>query len=792
MDVDIRERLKNEILIFDGAMGTMLQNRGLKTGEMPEVLNITSPDLIVDIHKKYIEAGSNIISTNTFGANQIKLKDSKYTVEDLIYSAVENAKKAIGDKDAYIALDIGPIGELLEPMGTLSFEEAYEVFKRQVLAGVKAGVDLVLIETMTDLYEAKAAVLAVKENSDLVIFTTMSYEEDGRTFTGCNPTSMVMTLEGLGVDALGINCSLGPKEFEPLLNQILETSNIPIMVQPNAGLPQMVNGETKYLTDPEEFAFYACKFAEKGVRIIGGCCGTTDEHIKVLSDSLKVIRPRELKRKSLSGVCSPTKAVLIDQVKVVGERINPTGKKVLKEALKKGDMEYIIKEAIKQAESGAEILDINVGLPEINEEEVMVKVIKEIQSIIDTPLQIDSTNPKVIEAGLRIYNGKALVNSVNGEEKLLDEILPIVKKYGAAVIGLTLDERGIPKSAEERYEIAKFIVEKAQQYGIKREDIYIDCLTLTAAAQQEGVKETLKALTMVKDKLNVKTTLGVSNVSFGLPNRGLINKTFFAAALYAGLDLPIIDPLNQEMMDTVKASKVLWNQDKNSVEYLKTYEDIKEEKSSKVEATTYTNDLAQIIQKGLKDEAKGETIKLLENMEALELINGYIIPALDIVGDRYEKGEIFLPQLIRSAETVKSAFEIIKEKLGNDSSDEISNGKIIMATVKGDIHDIGKNIVKVLLENYNYEVIDLGKDVPKETILEAAIENNVKLIGLSALMTTTVKSMEETIELLKNQNSDYVIMVGGAVLNEDYSNMINADYYAKDAKTAIEIARKVL
>lgn len=792
MDVDIRERLKNEILIFDGAMGTMLQNRGLKTGEMPEVLNITSPDLIVDIHKKYIEAGSNIISTNTFGANQIKLKDSKYTVEDLIYSAVENAKKAIGDKDAYIALDIGPIGELLEPMGTLSFEEAYEVFKRQVLAGVKAGVDLVLIETMTDLYEAKAAVLAVKENSDLVIFTTMSYEEDGRTFTGCNPTSMVMTLEGLGVDALGINCSLGPKEFEPLLNQILETSNIPIMVQPNAGLPQMVNGETKYLTDPEEFAFYACKFAEKGVRIIGGCCGTTDEHIKVLSDSLKVIRPRELKRKSLSGVCSPTKAVLIDQVKVVGERINPTGKKVLKEALKKGDMEYIIKEAIKQAESGAEILDINVGLPEINEEEVMVKVIKEIQSIIDTPLQIDSTNPKVIEAGLRIYNGKALVNSVNGEEKLLDEILPIVKKYGAAVIGLTLDERGIPESAEERYEIAKFIVEKAQQYGIKREDIYIDCLTLTAAAQQEGVKETLKALTMVKDKLNVKTTLGVSNVSFGLPNRGLINKTFFAAALYAGLDLPIIDPLNQEMMDTVKASKVLWNQDKNSVEYLKTYEDIKEEKSSKVEATTYTNDLAQIIQKGLKDEAKGETIKLLENMEALELINGYIIPALDIVGDRYEKGEIFLPQLIRSAETVKSAFEIIKEKLGNDSSDEISNGKIIMATVKGDIHDIGKNIVKVLLENYNYEVIDLGKDVPKETILEAAIENNVKLIGLSALMTTTVKSMEETIELLKNQNSDYVIMVGGAVLNEDYSNMINADYYAKDAKTAIEIARKVL
>ncbi|WP_374212448.1 homocysteine S-methyltransferase family protein [Tissierella sp. MB52-C2] len=792
MDVGIRDKLRQGILLFDGAMGTMLQDTELKIGELPEELNITSPETIIDIHKRYINAGANIITTNTFGANEIKAKDSRYTVEELIGRGIDNAKKAIGDKEVYIALDIGPIGELLEPMGTLSFELAYNIFKRQVLAGVKNGVDLILIETMTDLYEAKAAILAVKENSNLPVFCTMSYEEDGRTFTGCNSLSMVMVLEGLGVDALGINCSLGPKELEPLIDDILKFSKVPIMVQPNAGLPTIVNGKTEYNISPEEFASYGINFAKKGVRVLGGCCGTTDKHIEALVNGVIDIKTDKIMNHGISGVCTPTKTVIIDGIKVIGERINPTGKKLFKEALCKGDMEYILREAIDQVDAGAEILDVNVGLPEIDEEKTMIKVIKEIQSILDVPLQIDSIDPKTIEAGLRIYNGKAIVNSVNGEEKILNSILPIVKKYGASIVGLTLDEKGIPGNALERFKIAERIVKKAEEYGIDRSDIYIDCLTLTAAAQQEGVKETLKALTMVKEKLGVKTILGVSNVSFGLPNRELINKTFFAASLYAGLDLSIINPMNKDIMDTVKASRVLWNEDKDSVEYLKSYENIKTEEKIKSDNIDIQRSLLEIIQKGIKEEAKAATSKLLEYKEPLEIINEYIIPALDIVGERYEKGDIFLPQLIRSAETVKSSFQIIKEKLSKESKDDISKGKVILATVKGDIHDIGKNIVKVLLENYNYEVIDLGKDVSKEVILEEAIKNDIKLIGLSALMTTTVKSMEEIIHTLKKQNPNFEIMVGGAVLNQDYANMIKADHYAKDAKEAIEIARNVL
>lgn len=792
MDVGIRDKLRKGILLFDGAMGTMLQDTELKIGELPEELNITSPETIIGIHKRYINAGANIITTNTFGANEIKAKNSHYTVEELIGRGVDNVKKAMGDKEVYIALDIGPIGELLEPMGTLSFEAAYNIFKRQVLAGVKNGVDLILIETMTDLYEAKAAILAVKENSDLPVFCTMSYEEDGRTFTGCNPLSMVMVLEGLGVDALGINCSLGPKELEPLIDDILKFSKVPIMVQPNAGLPTIVNGRTEYNISPEEFASYGISFAKKGVRVLGGCCGTTDKHIEALVNSVIDIKVGKVSNYTISGVCTPTKTVIIDGIKVIGERINPTGKKLFKEALCKDDMEYILREAIDQVDAGAEILDVNVGLPEIDEEKTMIKVIKEIQSILDVPLQIDSIDPKTIEAGLRVYNGKAIVNSVNGEEKILNSILPIVKKYGASIVGLTLDEKGIPENALERFKIAERIVKKAEEYGIDRSDIYIDCLTLTAAAQQEGVKETLKALTMVKEKLGVKTILGVSNVSFGLPNRELINRTFFAASLYAGLDLSIINPMNKDMMDTVRASRVLWNEDKDSVEYLKSYENIKAEEKNKSDNIDIQRSLLEIIQKGIKEEAKATTSKLLEHKEPLEIINKYIIPALDIVGERYEKGDIFLPQLIRSAETVKSSFQIIKEGLSKESKGDISRGKVILATVKGDIHDIGKNIVKVLLENYNYEVIDLGKDVSKEVILEEAIKNDVKLIGLSALMTTTVKSMEEIIHALKKQSPKFEIMVGGAVLNQDYANMIKADHYAKDAKDAIDIARNVL
>jgi len=494
IDVGIKEKLKEGILIFDGAMGTMLQSSGLQLGELPEILNITDSKIIIEIHKAYIEAGANFITTNTFGANEIKLKNSNFSVEKIIHSAVENAKIATKNKQVYIALDIGPIGELLEPMGTLTFDEAYNIFKRQIIQGVKSGVDLILIETMTDLYEAKAAVLAAKENSDLPVFCTMSFEADKRTFTGCNATSMVMVLEGLGVDALGVNCSLGPKEIEPIIDEILNISKVPVMVQPNAGLPNIIKGDTIFNILPEEFAVYGAKFKEKGVKVIGGCCGTTDRHIESLVKALKKVEIKDKKYSPLSGVCTPTKAVIIDQVKVIGERINPTGKKLFKEALRNGDIDYILREAIAQVDAGAHILDVNVGLPEINEEEIMVKVIKEIQSILDVPLQIDSTNAKAIEIGLRYYNGKAIVNSVNGENKVLQNILPIVKKYGAAVVGLTLDDRGIPSSGEERFRIAEKIVKTAESYGIDKKDIYIDCLALTAAAQQEDVKETLKAL----------------------------------------------------------------------------------------------------------------------------------------------------------------------------------------------------------------------------------------------------------------------------------------------------------
>lgn len=788
----IREKLGKELLIFDGAMGTMIQNLGLKIGQLPETLNITSRKQIIAIHKKYIKAGANIITTNTFGTNTIKLKESSYSVEELIHAGIENAKEARGSEDVYIALDIGPIGELLEPMGTLSFEEAYTIFKRQVLQGVKDGVDIILIETMTDLYEVKAAVLAAKENSNLPIFATMSYEEDGRTFTGCNITSMVMVLQGLGVDALGVNCSLGPKELKPLIDEILKISKIPVMIQANAGLPAIVNGNTVFSIEPEEFSSYYTDFVKAGVSIIGGCCGTTDKHIEALSTTTKGLDIGKREVEILSGICTPTKVVKFDKIRVIGERINPTGKKAFKDALVKGNMEYILKEAIEQVNAGADILDINVGLPEIDEADTMKRLVKEIQSILDVPLQIDSTDPKVIEAALRVYNGKALVNSVNGEDKVLEEILPIVKKYGASVLGLTLDEKGIPKTALERFKIGEKIVAKAKAYGIDKEDIAIDSLTLTAAAQQEDVKETLKTLTMVKEKLGVKTALGVSNVSFGLPNRELINKTFLGAALYAGLDLPIIDPLNRSMMDTINASRVLWNEDKGAGEYLVAYEKGKDKKEGKKADQKDDKDLFEIILTGTKDEARRVTKKLLESQKPLEIINDFIVPALDLIGERYENGDIFLPQLIRSAETVKSSFEIIKEEIIQSSSEDISNGKIILATVNGDIHDIGKNIVKVLLESYNYEVIDLGKNVSSQEIVESAIKNDIKLVGLSALMTTTVKSMEETIHSLKKTDLDLKVMVGGAVLNEDYSKIIKADFYAKDAKGAVEIAKEVM
>ncbi|EPY2286690.1 homocysteine S-methyltransferase family protein [Clostridium sporogenes] len=787
--MNIKDYIKENILIFDGAMGTMLQKSGLKISDLPEELNVLEPEKIINIHRKYVEAGAKVITTNTFGANELKLKNSEFSVETIVDKAIDNVKRARGNKEILIALDIGPIGQLLEPMGTLKFEESYKIFKRQIIQGQKSGADIILIETMTDLYEAKAAILAAKENTNLPVFCTMTFEKNKRTFTGCTPLSMVLTLEGLGVDALGVNCSLGPNELEDIVYEIIKYSSIPIMVQPNAGLPTVKEGKTIYNIKPKEFAAFQRSIVEKGVRIVGGCCGTTDEFIREIVYSLKDVEIKNLKENNICGVCSSTKAVLIDGAKIIGERINPTGKKLFKEALRNNDIDYILKEAISQVESGADILDVNVGLPEIDEEETMKKVIREIQSIIDTPLQIDSNNPKVIEKALRVYNGKPIVNSVNGEDKVLDNVLPLIKKYGAAVVALTLDDKGIPKKAEERLKIAEKIVNKALEYGIRREDIFIDCLVLTASAQQEDVGETLKAVALVKEKLKVKTILGVSNISFGLPNRELINKTFLAMSLQSGLDLPILNPNNKEMINIINAFKVLNNQDKGATNYIEIYtNETSNSKEVKIKRDNLT--LKEIVIKGIKEESYSKTKELLKDRGELSIINEELIPALDEVGEKYEKGIIFLPQLIQSAETVKKAFAAIKEKLREDNSPKINKGKILMATVKGDIHDIGKNIVKVILENYGFEVLDLGKDVEVEKIVEEVKKNNIKLVGLSALMTTTVNSMKDTIKALKESGMDCKVFVGGAVLNEEYAEMINADYYAKDAKEAVDIAKR--
>ncbi len=800
--VGLKEYIKENILIFDGAMGTMLQKKGLKLGENPELLNIKEPDIIEEIHKEYINSGANVITTNTFGANELKLKLCNLEVEDAVDAAVKIAKRAKGDSNTYIALDIGPIGELLEPMGTLSFDRAYEIFKRQVIQGTKSGVDIILIETMTDLYELKAAILAVKENSDLPVFCTMTFEENIRTFTGCSPEAMVLVLEGLGVDALGVNCSLGPKQLKPVIEEICSIAHIPVMVQPNAGLPTLsIGNETRYDVTKEEFADTLCGFIDSGVRIIGGCCGTTPEYIKELSNTVKEKKIIPITRKHYSAICTPSKVVRIDGVRIIGERINPTGKKIFKEALKNGDLDYILSQAVSQIEAGAHILDVNVGLPEIDEPSMMHKVIKEIQGIIDTPLQIDSSDHKAIETGLRYYNGKPILNSVNGEDAVLDKILPLVKKYGASVVGLTLDERGIPAKAEERFEIAKKIINKAVEYGIKKEDVFIDCLVLTVSAQQEEVQETLKAVRMVKEKLGVKTVLGVSNISFGLPNRELINETFLALALANGLDLPIINPNAKGMTRVIDSYNVLYNYDKGAKSYINNYANVEVLTEVTAKGMTKNNlgansnanhDLKYIVIKGLKEEAKQATIELLKSKKELEIVNEYLIPALDEVGSKYEKGELFLPQLIQSAETVKNAFSILKTEIAKSNTKSISKGKIIVATVKGDIHDIGKNIVKVILENYGYEMIDLGKDVPIKTVVEEAKKHEVSLIGLSALMTTTLKSMEETIKALREDGYNGKIFVGGAVLTKDTAERIGADFYAKDAKESVEIARKVL
>lgn len=800
--MNVREYIKDNILVFDGAMGTMLQNLGLKLGENPEIFNITHREEIIKIHKDYINSGAKIITTNTFGANELKLKNTKFSVEEIIKSGVDLAKKARGNKECYIALDIGPIGELLEPMGTLSFDKAINIFKRQIKAGVDSGVDIILIETMTDLYEMKAAIIAAKESCDIPIFATMTFEEDGRTFTGCLPESMAITLEGLGVDAVGVNCSLEPSELNNIVKNIINNTNLPVIVQPNAGLPNIIERKAVYDITEKEFSNSVRELVDMGVSIIGGCCGTTPSFIEELSKIAKDKRKVNRRKVIKYAVASPYKVVEINEVRVVGERINPTGKKRFKKAIIDKDMDYILRQAIEQIEGGAEILDVNVGLPEIDEESLMESAIKELQSIVDVPLQIDSGKKNVIEKGLRVYNGKPIVNSVSGEDEVLDNILPLVKKYGAAVVGLTLDNNGIPKDPESRFKIAEKIVNRAIEYGIKKEDVYIDCLALTVSAQQEEVMDTLKALRMVKERLGVKTLLGVSNISFGLPNRELINETFLALALGAGLDLPIINPNKEGMMNVIDSFKVLNNNDRGAKRYIETYGDKKVEKvliSKKIDLNINHSkqlddneeSLEKSIFQGLKNSTRKITERLLEEKTELQIVNEDLIPALDKVGEKYEKGEIFLPQLIQAAETVKISFDLIKDRLVKLDKGDVSKGKIILATVKGDIHDIGKNIVKVILENYGYDILDLGKDVPIEKVVKEATENNIKLVGLSALMTTTIVSMEETIVALKKAGFKGKIFVGGAVVTTDYSEKMGADFYAKDAKQSVEIAKKV-
>ncbi|MDD8048396.1 MAG: homocysteine S-methyltransferase family protein [Thomasclavelia sp.] len=778
------DRLNKDILVFDGAMGTMLQQAGLKMGETPENLNIEKPELLIDIHKSYLDNGSDFISTNTFGANPLKL-DSKYSSKEVIEAALNNAliAKKSSDHECYIAYDMGPVGKLMEPMGTLTFDEVYDSVKYQVEIA-KDKVDVFILETMSDIYEVKAAVLAIKENCDKPVFVSMTFESNKRTLSGCDPISMVNILEGLKVDALGINCSLGPKEITPIINDILAYSHTPVIMQPNAGLPVMVDGKTCYKMDKETFVKESLVHVNNGVCIVGGCCGTTPEFIRLLKDSLpSKVKTLNNPKKTIvsSGVKS---AIFSNRVLVCGERLNPTGKKKMKEALKSGKYDYVVSEGIRQMDANADVLDVNVGVPGTNETVVMKEVIKKLQEVIDLPLQIDSSYPEAIEIASRYYNGKPLINSVNGKKEVMDAIFPIVKKYGGVVIGLTLDESGIPTKAIDRYNVAKKIIEYAKSYGIDKSDIIIDCLVLTASAQQKEVMETIKAVKMVKE-LGVHTALGVSNVSFGLPNRPLLNKTFLTMALSYGLDLPIINPLDKELMDMIDAFNVLNNNDLESKVYIDHQSNNQIEKKDDQKEF----DLVYIIKKGLKDEVKKTTIKELEKVDGLTLVNKTLIPALNEVGKEYEKGIIFLPQLIQAAETSKIAFECVKDTFKNTKA---SKGPIILATVEGDIHDIGKNIVKVVLESYGYEVIDLGRDVSKEIILEAYHKYHPKAIGLSALMTTTVISMKDTITLLKKQANMCPICVGGAVLTQEYADEIQADFYGEDAMATVEYLNKII
>lgn len=797
---DIRELLGKKMLFFDGGMGTMLQKNGMGAGEIPELLNITNPALIERIHTEYLEAGADIITTNTFGANPLKSEAIGESLDMVIAAAVGAARKAVNkfqseSKPRFVAFDMGPCGKLLEPLGGLSFDKCYDAFAKIARTAEKCGADLVIIETMSDTLEAKAAVLAVKENTSLPVFCTMTFDENRKTLTGGTVGVMSAIMEGLGVDCVGINCGLGPEQIGEMMEELSRVSSIPIMAQPNAGLPQIENGKTVYNVTPDEFGAQCEKMAKLGASVLGGCCGTTPEHIKCLVEACSKYTPI-VEEKDITVVASYSKTVVLGNGPViVGERINPTGKKKFKEALRNGDINYILGEAFAQRDAGAHILDVNVGLPEIDERAAMEKAVKAISSAVNLPLQIDSSDPATIERALRIYNGKPMVNSVNGKEESITAIMPIVKKYGGVLVGLCLDENGIPPMAEQRFEIAKRIRDRAASYGIRPKNLVMDALTLTISAQQKESAQTLKALKLIKDELGICTTLGVSNISFGLPRREIINGTFFALALQSGLDACIINPCADTMINTYRAFMALSCHDEDCADYVSAYAGTKSEikvvrESQAEEKAENVNPLFDIIIKGLKDRSYDETVKQLETMEPMDIINNVLVAALNSVGREFEKGTMFLPQLMMSAETVKNSFDAIKEHIEKSGEIQESKGKIAVATVKGDIHDIGKNIVKVLLENYGYEVHDLGKDVPPEVIVKALKDNDIHLCGLSALMTTTVVSMEETIKAIRSAGLDVKVWVGGAVLTQEYADMIGADKYCPDALSSVTYANE--
>lgn len=778
--MNILQKIRNGITYVDGGAGTLLQSWGLQAGELPEMWNLTNPDKIIKMHRLYLEAGAEIITACTFGANRLKFDN----LEEIITSAIKNARTACEGYDAYIALDVGPLGKMLEPLGDLPFEEAVAIFSETVKIGAKAGADLILIETINDAYEAKAALLAAKESCDLPVFVTTVYDENQKLMTGADPVSMVALLEGLGADAIGMNCSLGPRQMKEIVPILAKYASVPIIVNPNAGLPRSENGKTVFDVDAEEFSDIMCEIAADGATIIGGCCGTTPEHIRLTVEKTKALPFRLPEKKNHTLVSSYTHAVEIGEMPVIiGERINPTGKKRFKEALRENDINYILNEAIAQNKKGVSVLDVNVGLPEINEPEMMERVIRCVQAVIDLPLQIDTVNIEAMEKAMRIYNGKAMINSVNGKKESMDAVFPLIKKYGGVAIAVTLDENGIPDTAEGRIEIAEKIIARASEYGIDKKDIIVDPLAMAVSSDSRSANITLEAVKKLNGK-GIKTSLGVSNISFGLPNRADINSVFYTMAMQCGLNCAIINPFSEEMMKAWHCFMALKGYDSNCSDYIEFASALSPE-ASKPSVQTADVTLEQSIIKGLKEQSGTLAAKALETVSPMEIIDGMIIPALNTVGKGFEEKKVYLPQLLMSAEAAKQAFEAVKSAIPSGQS---KKGKIVIATVKGDIHDIGKNIVKVLLENYGYDVLDLGKDVAPEAVAEAVKNNGVKLVGLSALMTTTVPAMEETIRLLRAEAPECRVMVGGAVMTNKYAEMIGADSFSPDAMGAVRFA----